>query len=91
MNKDKESLLKTKKAIIEKAVEDGITDELTNAGFFKHITQIEKSNKVRTHDKIWLGRMLKMTFGKRAPNPDGIAIFQAPDQFKEIRSWEQKQ
>lgn len=85
------TLLETKSQIITEAIDSGKVDELTQAGFFKNITQIERSGKVRTHDRIWLGRMLKMVFGSKAPNPGNIAIFQAPDQFKQIRQWEQKQ
>lgn len=86
---DKSTLLETKAMIITEAIDNGDIDKLNEAGFFKNISQIQKSGKIRTHNRIWLGRMLKMIYGRRAPNPGGIAIFQKPDEFKDIRKWEQ--
>jgi len=88
--KEKAELLETKLEIVTKAVENGKLNELNEAGFFKNMSQIERSGKLRTHNRIWLGRMLKMVFGRKAPNPGNIAIFQAPDQFKRIRNWEKE-
>ena len=76
--------------IITKCVEDGRLDELNKAGFFKTVKQIERSGKVRTHNRIWLGRMLKLAFQGGAPNPNRVAIFQKPNEFKDIRKWEQQ-
>jgi hypothetical protein len=87
---DNSTLHEVKTDIIAKAIDEGKINELTEAGFFNNISQIERSGKIRTHDRIWIGRMLKKVFGRKAPNPDNIAIFQAPDQFKRIREWEQK-
>jgi len=88
---DKSTLLQTKVMIITEAIDNGKISDLNDVGFFQNITQIQRSGKVRTHDRIWIGRMLKMIFGRKAPNPGNIAIFQAPDQFKRIREWEQSQ
>jgi hypothetical protein len=88
---DKSTLLETKVKIITEAIDSGKTEKLNEAGFFKNIAQIERSGKIRTHDRIWLGRMLKMVFGRKAPNPGNIAIFQKPDEFKDIREWERQQ
>lgn len=76
--------------IISEAVLSNKLHLLHDVGFFKTINQIEKSGKIRTHNRIWFGRMLKLVYEKSAPNPDGVAIFQAPDQFKRIRAWEKK-
>lgn len=87
----KQHLLEAKLEIISKCAEEGRMNELKEAGFFKTVDQVERSGKVRTHNRIWLGRMLKLAFRGSAPNPGNIAIFQKPDEFKDIRKWEQAQ
>lgn len=77
--------------IVSKAVETNNLDSLKQCGFFKNISQIERSRKLTTSDRIWIGRMLKMVFGSSAPNPNKVAIFQEPKQYKRIRKWLKKQ
>lgn len=85
---DMQKLSLAKLEIVSEAVRKGEMKKLESAGFFKTINQIERSNKVRTHNRIWIGRMLKLIFDGSAPNPGGIAIFQKPNEFKDIRKWE---
>ena len=87
----KSEIHEAKLEIVSKAIDEGKLNELSEHGFFKTISQIERSGKLRTHNRIWFGRMLKLVFGRKAPNPNNIAIFQAPDQFKKIRDWEREE
>lgn len=76
--------------VVAEAVRQGNLDKLQSSGFFKKVDQIIRSGKVRTHNRIWLGRQLKSVFDGSAPNPGGVAIFQKPNEFKDIRKWERE-
>lgn len=86
-----QELQECKLEIVSKAVENNDFESLTKCGFFEKISQIERSKRIHVSDRIWIGRMLKMVFGKSAPNPGKIAIFQEPKQYKRIRQWESQQ
>lgn len=73
--------------IVAKAVEDNNLQLLNDVGFFKNIRQIERARRLHTTDRIWIGRMLKLVYGNNAPNPNKVAIFQKPNQFKEVRNY----
>lgn len=86
-----ENLEAIKLDLVAEAVFTNNMEVLKSAKFFKNYERIIKSRKLSTGDRIWFGRRLKEVYtDKSAPNPGNIAIFQKPDEFKDIRKWERE-
>lgn len=71
--------------IVSKALVENKLDVLQKKNFFKTVSQIERANRISTHNRIWLGRMLKLVYNGTAPNHGKLAIFRNPKEYKRVR------